>query len=115
WSTTLKLCAKCDIAWFHPSLTLLNCPSYIMVTIKCSHDDRNLNLMYWYQQKTGSTVMRLISYGYATSDPTYEEGFNHRFKMNRQKTEEGDLTIYEVLPSDSAVYYCAASLHCVSD
>uniref|UniRef100_A0A8B9RJ74 Ig-like domain-containing protein n=1 Tax=Astyanax mexicanus TaxID=7994 RepID=A0A8B9RJ74_ASTMX len=98
-----------DCVTFHQS-SLLFANQTSMVTIKCSHDDRNLNLMYWYQQKTGSTAMKLISYGYATSDPTYEEGFNQRFKMNRQKTEEGDLTISEVFPSDSAVYFCAASL-----
>ncbi|KAL7862332.1 hypothetical protein SRHO_G00137730 [Serrasalmus rhombeus] len=81
------------------------------VTINCSHNDSSLLVMLWYQQKIDSTAMALIVYSYAKSKPNYEDGFKNRFELKRQETEKGDLTITNLLQSDSAVYYCAASIH----
>ncbi|KAL7862333.1 hypothetical protein SRHO_G00137740 [Serrasalmus rhombeus] len=81
------------------------------VTITCSHDDSSLQMMYWYRQKSDSTAMTLIGFGYPTTEQTYEDDFKQRFKLNRQGATKGDLTISKLLQSDSAVYYCAASMH----
>uniref|UniRef100_A0A8B9L8V7 Ig-like domain-containing protein n=1 Tax=Astyanax mexicanus TaxID=7994 RepID=A0A8B9L8V7_ASTMX len=79
-----------------------------IVTIKCSHNDSSLLVMLWYQQKSGSTTMSLIGFGYATGNPTIEEGFKERFELKRNGTEKGDLIISKLVSSDSAVYYCAS-------
>ncbi|XP_046710901.1 uncharacterized protein LOC124389566 [Silurus meridionalis] len=82
------------------------------VTIRCSHDNSGLPRMLWYQQKS-ITVLSLIGYtAGATSEPNNEEGFNKdRFKQSRKSMTEGSLTISDLLQTDSAVYYCAASEH----
>lgn len=85
------------------------------VTIQCSHDDSNLQVMLWYQQNS-HTVMALIGYSYGgTGKPNYEDEFKGRFKLNRQETQKGNLTISKLLQSDSAMYYCAASKHSAID
>lgn len=84
------------------------------VTIDCSHDDSNLDIMLWYQQKIESR-MALIGYSYGLSEPNNENDFKDRFKQNRQSTKKGHLTISEVIQSDSAIYYCAAREHSATD
>ncbi|KAL6477495.1 hypothetical protein MHYP_G00133300 [Metynnis hypsauchen] len=81
------------------------------ITIECSHDDSNLPVMLWYQQKRDSTAMALIGYTYGPSNPNNEDGFKKRFHLKRKTDQKGDLIISELLQSDSAVYYCAAKEH----
>lgn len=81
------------------------------VTIQCSHDDTSLLVMLWYQQKSDSTDFSLITYAYGTSQPSNEEGFKDRFSLSKESAQKGTLTISKPLLSDSAVYYCAASMH----
>ncbi|KAL7872944.1 hypothetical protein AOLI_G00120150 [Acnodon oligacanthus] len=81
------------------------------ITIQCSHDDSNLPVTLWYQQKRDSTAMALIGYTYGPTDPKNEDGFKKRFHLKRKTDTEGDLIISELLQSDSAVYYCAAKEH----
>ncbi len=80
------------------------------VVIKCSHDDNNMDYMQWYQQKDTAMALIVLSYG-ATADPNYEDGFKDRFKLERNDTLNGALKISDLSLSDSAVYYCAVSMH----
>lgn len=81
------------------------------ITIQCSHDDTSLLLMLWYQQKSDSTDLSLITYAYGTSQPSNEDDYKDRFELSKESTLTGSLTISKLLQSDSAVYYCAASKH----
>ncbi|RXM90972.1 Ig kappa chain V-III region CLL [Acipenser ruthenus] len=80
--------------------------------LNCSHDDSNYDKMYWYQQ-TRKGVLELIAYQYGTT--THEEKFKARFKMTGKATEKGFLTISNLRAEDSAVYFCAASIHSAAD
>ncbi len=81
-----------------------------MVEIKCSHNESSKPYMLWYQQKDTAMTLIVFSYG-ATSDPSYEDGFKDRFELERKDTLNGVLKISDLSQSDSAVYYCAVSMH----
>ncbi len=81
--------------------------------MKCSHNDSSMLNMLWYQQK--DTAMVLIGYTYGTGDPSYEDGFKGRFELKRKDTLNGALKISDLSLSDSAVYYCAVSMHSATD
>ncbi|MGH0171885.1 UNVERIFIED_CONTAM: hypothetical protein FKN15_062059 [Acipenser sinensis] len=76
--------------------------------LNCSHDDSNYDKMYWYQQ-TRKEALELIGYQYGKIYP--EEKFKERFKMTVKATEKGFVTISNLTAEDSAVYFCAASIH----
>lgn len=78
--------------------------------INCKHDDSTLTVMLWYRQQNMS--LDLIGYGFSGSPPNSEPGFTGRFTQTRHDTVKGSLTISELTPSDSAVYFCAASTQC---
>ncbi|KAL7380822.1 hypothetical protein ABVT39_024656 [Epinephelus coioides] len=80
------------------------------LTINCSHDDSSRSTMLWYQHKQSSHSMSLIGYTVNQGDPVYEDQFKEsRFKIKGEGTGKGSLIIQTVTPSDSAVYFCAAS------
>ncbi|XP_029586855.1 immunoglobulin lambda-1 light chain [Salmo trutta] len=97
---------KC--AEFHqsPSLTV---KERDRVEVHCSHNDNNLAVMLWYQQKQASPAMTLIGYGYSATEPNYEGLFKERFQLKREDTLKGSLVISNLTSADSAVYFCAAS------
>ncbi|MBN3278135.1 KV6AB protein, partial [Polyodon spathula] len=64
--------------------------------------------MYWYQQ-TRKGALDLIGYEFGTI--SHEEKFKERFQMSGKATEKGFLTISNITAEDSAVYFCAASIH----
>ncbi|XP_062379107.1 uncharacterized protein LOC134067712 [Sardina pilchardus] len=79
--------------------------------ILCSHDDSSLLLMLWYRQTSHSTALALIGYGYSGSDPTYEQDFSGGgLELKRNGTTAGSLVLSNLNSSNSAVYFCAASI-----
>uniref|UniRef100_A0A8C1VMM2 Ig-like domain-containing protein n=1 Tax=Cyprinus carpio TaxID=7962 RepID=A0A8C1VMM2_CYPCA len=81
-------------------------------TLMCKYDDSGKTNMLWYQQKNTAMALIVLSYG-ADSEPTYEDGFKERFKLERKNTLNGVLKIPDLSLSDSAVYFCAVSMHSV--
>lgn len=78
------------------------------VHINCSHDDSNLVVMLWYQQRRDNGSLALIGYGWVGS-PNYEGQFKEEFELTRADTIRGALVVRTAAPSHSAVYFCAAS------
>ncbi|CDR00434.1 unnamed protein product [Oncorhynchus mykiss] len=95
---------KCVAFSQSPSLTVKDGRE---AEIHCSHDDSNLLVMLWYQQRQAS--MTLIGYSYGTTEPNYEGLFEERFRQKREENLKGTLVISKLTVADSAVYFCAAS------
>ncbi len=81
-----------------------------MAKLTCSYDDSAKPNMLWYQQKDTAMALIVLSLG-ATADPSYEDGFKDRFESERKHILNGVLKISDLSLSDSAVYYCAVSMH----
>ncbi|XP_022603635.1 uncharacterized protein LOC111223678 [Seriola dumerili] len=81
------------------------------VHIGCSHNDSDLPIMLWYQQREDSQSMTLIVFGYATEAPNYEGKFKEQFELRKESAVKGDLIIRRANLSHSAVYLCAARAH----
>ncbi|KAK2892166.1 hypothetical protein Q8A73_017831 [Channa argus] len=77
--------------------------------MNCSHDGSSLSTMLWYQHKPSHQSMSLIGYTVVNGDPQMEDPFRDRFQLKRENVMKGSLIIQTLNPSDSAVYYCAAS------
>uniref|UniRef100_A0A9J8BCA6 Ig-like domain-containing protein n=1 Tax=Cyprinus carpio carpio TaxID=630221 RepID=A0A9J8BCA6_CYPCA len=97
---------RCVTVQQNPTSMLANKTESAVIT--CSHDDNNMDYMLWYQQKDTAMVLIVFNYG---GDPSYEDEFKGRFKLDRTATVNGVLKISNLSLSDSAVYYCAVSMH----
>uniref|UniRef100_A0A8C9R7K9 Ig-like domain-containing protein n=1 Tax=Scleropages formosus TaxID=113540 RepID=A0A8C9R7K9_SCLFO len=77
--------------------------------LTCSHSIPNYNTILWYQQSGEMGALKLIGYIF-TDQPEKEKNFD-RFSMTGDGSSKGSLIITDLRSEDSAVYYCAASLH----
>src|SRR4029434_8461589 len=83
--------------------------------LQCFHTIPSYNRILWYKQTHGGTLT-LLGYLY-TSPGTIEPEFSGKVEMDGDPNtnKKNSLTISNLLLNDSAVYFCAASLHSVSD
>uniref|UniRef100_A0AAZ3ST76 Immunoglobulin V-set domain-containing protein n=1 Tax=Oncorhynchus tshawytscha TaxID=74940 RepID=A0AAZ3ST76_ONCTS len=79
--------------------------------IECSHSISGYNVILWYKQSNNRELM-LLGYMVGTS-AIPEAGFDIEGDASAGGTST--LTIKQLTPNSSAVYYCAASLHSASD
>lgn len=109
YSVILSLTGKVQSVTFKQSTSQIVSQGTKELEIDCSHDDNSLQVMLWYQEKQSSRTMSLIGYIVALGEPIYEDQFKNRVRMKREHMLRGSLIIHTVDPSQSAVYYCAAS------
>lgn len=79
------------------------------VSLNCSHENSNYLYKYWYRQQKGE-ALQLLGYTYRTDQATMEIT-DKRISMKPDDVERNTLSISEVSAADSAVYYCASSIH----
>ncbi|KAK2878622.1 hypothetical protein Q8A67_019413 [Cirrhinus molitorella] len=92
-------------------------PKHLLRTVKekeanlsCYHGDSSYTYIYWYQQKNKGGSLELIGmlrYG----EPSPEDKFKSRFSLSGHATKDAFLLISSISAEDSAVYFCAASMH----
>lgn len=82
-------------------------PTESRVNLSCSHEDREKNVMLWFQQPS-SGLMNLIGTSYGNSLAMATE-FKSRFELMRKDVLTGSMVLLNATVSDSAVYFCAAS------
>ncbi|CDQ96030.1 unnamed protein product [Oncorhynchus mykiss] len=82
-----------------------------LAKMECSHSISTYNRILWYKQ---SNYREFVFLGYMTAKTGFSEaGFDIEGDANAGGTST--LTINQLTPNSSAVYYCAASLHSASD
>ncbi|KAF4102517.1 hypothetical protein G5714_017317 [Onychostoma macrolepis] len=96
-------------------------PKHLLQTVKekeanlsCHHGDSSYPYLYWYQQKNKGGSLELIgmlSFGAASQ----EDKFKPRFVLSGHATNDAFLLISSISAEDSAVYFCAASMHSRTD
>ncbi len=99
------------------SLVIQQSPKHLLQTMEekeaklsCHHGDSSYSYMYWYQQKSNGGSLELI--GMLIGDSvTPEDKFKPRFDLSGQATKDASLRISSISAEDSAVYFCAASMH----
>uniref|UniRef100_A0A3B5MAL3 Ig-like domain-containing protein n=1 Tax=Xiphophorus couchianus TaxID=32473 RepID=A0A3B5MAL3_9TELE len=81
------------------------------VQIQCSHEDKTRPFMLWYQQRDHGQPVVFIGYEYGTKAQIYGGQFEEQFKMKRENSLTGILTVLSANLSHSAVYFCAITDH----
>ncbi|KAJ8247950.1 hypothetical protein GJAV_G00252460, partial [Gymnothorax javanicus] len=90
-------------------LQLISNPGAVL-SVSCSHNDNNLEYMYWYRQQLGKGLEQ-IAYFFTNSDAEFEEDFKknkERFEIRKPSALSGSFVLKTLAEEDSAVYFCAA-------
>ncbi len=83
------------------------------VHMNCTHfKGSTYKLMYWYRQLQGQT-MRLVAFTTSYTKPEYEDSELNKFRANKTVPENGSLTVQNVQPNDSGIYFCSVSEYTV--
>lgn len=81
--------------------------------INCSHSIDSYDRIYWYRRFNDRQLHFLgylnIIYGYP------EPGLNVKMTGDANKNKTATLSVLDLTPNISAVYFCAASLHTATD
>uniref|UniRef100_A0A3B5R601 Ig-like domain-containing protein n=1 Tax=Xiphophorus maculatus TaxID=8083 RepID=A0A3B5R601_XIPMA len=77
--------------------------------MNCSHNkDATYFQMYWYQQLPDQN-MKLIVFTTTYPPFQYEDGFSkEKFPADRKDALSGSLTVKQLQPEDSGVYFCSS-------
>lgn len=76
--------------------------------LHCSHSS-SYNVMLWYKQKRGESL-ELLGYLVGSSD-TVEDKFENKISLDGDANKNSVLKLERLSADDSAVYFCAASIH----
>ncbi|CAL8297307.1 unnamed protein product [Arctogadus glacialis] len=83
------------------------------VTLHCRHGDSDYPYVFWFQHRTvQGTGRHMVMVGRIYHNTAQMElGFNARFGITGDAKADVNLTISQVHQSDTAQYFCAASMH----
>ncbi|KAG7510871.1 immunoglobulin iota chain-like [Solea senegalensis] len=103
--STLWLQVHCQYVTQHPAISW----SYVSTSVEmnCSHNrDVTHNQMDWYKQRPGES-MTIVVYTTSGGKPVNQT----KYSAIKDNIESGALTVKNLQPEDSAVYFCAVSKH----
>ncbi|KAK9960003.1 hypothetical protein ABG768_010084 [Culter alburnus] len=82
--------------------------------MNCTHrKGSTYKLMYWYRQRPGET-MRLVAFTTTYTEPEYGDSEKNKFLANKTVPENRALTVKNLEPDDSAIYFCSVSEYTVN-
>lgn len=77
--------------------------------LHCSHSSSSYNVMLWYKQTRGKGL-ELLGYLVGSSE-TVEDKFKNKTNLDGNANKNCVLKLKNLSSDDSAVYFCAASIH----
>ncbi len=77
----------------------------------CEHSISSYTMIFWYKQTLGHGFI-FLGYTWEKNSVT-EDNFDKKIQLDGDGTKNGSLKILQLEASDSAMYYCAASVHSV--
>uniref|UniRef100_A0A096M447 Ig-like domain-containing protein n=1 Tax=Poecilia formosa TaxID=48698 RepID=A0A096M447_POEFO len=81
------------------------------LAIRCSHGIQSYDQILWYRQ-TADRELQLLGYMYGTASFPDKESFNKsKYSAVKDAIETGALTVKDLQPDDSGIYFCAVSKH----
>ncbi len=78
----------------------------------CEHNITSYTIILWYKQTQTNHGFTLLGYIW-NKNYFPEDNFSKKIKLDGDGTKNGSLKILQLEASDSAMYYCAASVHSV--
>ncbi|KAK2878614.1 hypothetical protein Q8A67_019405 [Cirrhinus molitorella] len=89
---------------------ILREPKSSSASLNCTHNKGiSYYQMYWYRQRPGET-MRLIVFTVASSKPDFGDVDEKKFDAQKSDAKSGSLTVKDLEPEDSAIYFCAVEI-----
>ncbi|KAF5887600.1 Alpha-1,3-mannosyl-glyco 4-beta-N-acetylglucosaminyltransferase B-like protein [Clarias magur] len=84
------------------------------VEMNCRHNkDIRYRQMYWFKQIPGQGITLLV-FTQVDVKPDYGEFSKDKYEAVKTVAESGSLTVKNLDPGDSALYFCAVKQHCGS-
>ena len=80
------------------------------VTLNCSHSIENYEVILWYKQQRNDKQLQLLGYIYS-ENANPEKGMHVEMSGSAYRNQTARLTILNISPESSAVYFCAARFH----
>ncbi|CAL8283863.1 unnamed protein product [Lota lota] len=79
----------------------------------CSHTKGvQFYQMYWFQQRPGLAVRPMVYTLQGNKRQDYSPGFTEeKFPAAKPDVHSGSLTVRDLVPRDSGLYFCAVSQH----
>ncbi|KAL1258071.1 hypothetical protein QQF64_011315 [Cirrhinus molitorella] len=93
--------------------TVLQTPDVLLkkqdesAVITCTHQIQSYNQILWYKQSQDSLGLKLMGYLYYDKQ-NKEPEFDNKIKLEGEAQTNGNLTISNLMLTDSAVYFCDA-------
>lgn len=82
------------------------------VQVICTHERTDYIMMHWYQKPYGDLSLKRIGHIYY-DDKDYDDAFKKHFTfegdLSGETAKKASMSITDLQPEHSAVYYCAAS------
>uniref|UniRef100_A0AAY5F115 Ig-like domain-containing protein n=1 Tax=Electrophorus electricus TaxID=8005 RepID=A0AAY5F115_ELEEL len=75
----------------------------------CSHAIQDFDFILWYKQSTNNQLYLLGYLNMNLKNP--EEALKNKIELDGNGQNNSTLTIKNLEPNDSAVYFCAAKMH----
>ena len=100
----------CEDVTQYPEISWRNASKSVEMYCRNGQGGPSIFNMYWYKQRPGES-MRLIVYTIRETKIVYMGSNEGKYSTKKNLTGSVSLTVNNLLPEDSGMYFCAFSKH----